>query len=197
MAQQSRKYSQKFYPNNELENVGIVEYFQLLNHDGNYLSFNSLCQSCNISTKPDTYLCYLKLIKVIPSKWESIRYENVVSETSFSQLNVALDNEYFLFKNMYNFYVKFYRKPPIKSQTKYAEMIDVDNNYFDWSKRYSLLHYCTIENKLRAIQIKINIRAFDIGILSAHLCLLRRCRGIGSALVCFLSSAADLLGRSE
>lgn len=78
---------------------------------------------------------------------------------------------------MYNFFVNIHRQPPTKSQLKYADLCNIDARDFDWSKRYLLLNSCTIENKLRTLQTKINLRAFvtnkklfTIGILTAPTC---------------------------
>lgn len=134
------KISKKIYADNELATVGILEYFQLLNSTGNYLTFNSLCQTYNISTNPHTFSWYLKLIKSIPCSWKEIACENITTQTSVGLLKVSLDNELFMFKNMYNFFVNIHRQPPPKSQLKYADLCNIDARDFDWSKRYLLLN---------------------------------------------------------
>ena len=128
-------------------NAGVEVVGNLLDKEGNFLSYNNFISKFNIKTN---YLEYYKIISTVT------QYKKVCSPALGD--NAKADNENLLAhskicKKVYQHLIEKKASIPLKSQNKWlAEAIISENLNINWKKTYFLAFLCTKETKLREFQ---------------------------------------------
>nr|CAB3264534.1 pol-like protein [Phallusia mammillata] len=139
--------------------AGILSHLDLLNNDGDYYTYDELALKFNFQPTNQDFTYFIKLVAAIPDNWDinDPQTNRVPPETKPSWLHtIALRGTV---KETYNFVKEHTSEPPTQEQKKWETDIGISTEKPNWREVYRNTYNCTLETKLRAFQIKLNLRA--------------------------------------
>ena len=106
----------------------------------------------------NAFIKYIKLIATIPTKW----IQNLSLTSNFdcfknngTQIVFTLTN----CKKAYCLLIEKTKILPKKQQNKWCEKLQITADSLNWKNIYENNYYATNENKLRSLQIRLNLRS--------------------------------------
>lgn len=142
--------------NNPFIKAGIFEIYHLVDASCKLKSYDQICVEFNMPRSYRAFSTYNKLSNCTQS--------SVLANAKCSSFDEALSRlakTHNNFKSMYNVYLEAVALEPTAPHSKYANEITSAQS-INWSSHYLQTHFCTLENRLRAFQWKINVRALPL-----------------------------------
>lgn len=170
-----RYRTQSFYIK-PLVKAGILTHSDLINETGQYFTYDELASKFNFTPNNLEFIEFIKLISAVPVKWDT---EELLSsffwppDTGWRQTVSTFKSS----KATYDHLITFTAVKPLEQQNAWERDLNLERE-IPWNSIYNNNYKCTIENKLRSFQIKINLRAIvtntqlkEFGKIDSELCV--------------------------
>ena len=161
-----------------LVEAGVTEYNQLLKPNGQYQTYDEVCEINDIAASTKHSLKFYELLNALPRVWDQIHYKgNARTKKDITMLKDHLKDYAVSTKVAYQYFIQQVKEYPEKRRKKWEGELNLTSN-FDWSNICQSNYYSTVETKLRSFQIKLNLRAvvtnaclFHFGMIDSPNCV--------------------------
>ena len=152
------KYQNKPIFIEEIYNVGIYDFQQLITSYGQLNSYHELANEFEMRANNNVFIKYIKLIAAIPTKC----IQNLCLTSNFDCFKYNVTPIVFSLttcKKAYCLLIEKTKILPRKQKNRWIEKLQITPDSLNWKNIYENNYYVTNKTKLRSFQIRLNLRS--------------------------------------